>query len=369
MSLADRAAYGMRRWCEAVPLVLCLALEIACGAQEGMTVPSTPGNPYTLHVYANRVQVATLVMDSLDSPEAGLVKEKFKIQLDAGPVFHPLLARVEGDDPLTLGVLIDATAVTPGMQAAIAEAFASMGEDLLSERDHVSIYAVGCALVRAAQVDVPATKEGLRAAVASALGNPRLHREFKLGMGCDATRRLFDSVAAVGRQIGSLPGRRVMIVVSDGYDSQSVNSWNVVREYLDSFSIALFGLRTYPEVAPTVPGGSRAMQKREDPFSLLCAGTGGTVLKVDQADVGAQLNRAVQLIRSRYILEFQRPQNSREGIHLIEVSVPDRKAIVRPGGVGVKLEDPALAKDPSTVPSDQSHAPLLGNRRTLSVAR
>ncbi len=335
-------------------------------------MPSAEERPYTLHAYANRVQVATLVLSELHALIPGLDAQDFTIQLDGGPKFHPLQARVEGDDPLNVAIVLDATIlVGPELLASFQHALSSLKEGLLREQDHVSVYAVDCIAVHARNMDVPAIKENLQAATTDVLSHAKLHGSGELLLGCDRSLRLWDTVAAAGQQIGSLPGRRVIVLLSAGQDGTSINTWNRVREYLNSMSIAVFGMRTNGPPKPKqidvkTVGGSRLAGAREDPFGLLCAGTGGMVLHVNEGTMAPQLERTLQIIRGRYILEFERPRNSVAGRHLIEVSVPHPHALVLPGGAHVALEDPALAKDPSTVPSDVSHAPMLGSRRTLS---
>lgn len=357
------------RW--GLAAVAALGMAAACGAQEGRVVPSTPGKPYTLHVYENRVQVPTLVLDRLHAMEAGLSAADFMVSLDAGPRFHPLQVRVEGDDPLTIAVLIDASsAVGPEMLANFRLGLASLADGLLTGRDHVSVYAMDCALVRSTKVDVPASKEALDRAVGDVLESTTLHGEFKLGMGCDGSRRLRDGMVMVARQMGSLPGRRVMLVVSDGEDRSSVNGWEGVREYLNSLDVTVFGIRSDAQLLPTQKlvksGPNSVVLVAEDPFGSVCGGTGGLALDANANTVGSQVERAFRLVRGRYILEFQRPVNAVAGIHTIDVTVPDQTAIVRPGGVLVKLEDPGLAKDPSVVQSDQSRAPQFGTRKASS---
>jgi hypothetical protein len=371
MALPGRSAFA-RRLAVAVAIG-SLAVPFS-GAQDGMVVPSSPGHPYTLHVYANRVQVATLVLNQRQEIETGLQAGAFTIRLDEGPKFHPLQARVQGDDPLSLAVLIHATgAVNPALIAAFTKAFVAVAGESLTARDRVSVYAADCALLRATQIALPADERTLQTAFAGVLENKTLHGELKPEGGCDKSRRLWDWVSVAARQIQSLPGRRVMIVLTDGQDDGSVNSWNRVSEYLNSVSISLFGLRTGEPLSGIRSAGKAegaAVRARvEDPFVLLSEGTGGLVLPADQTTLGAALERMIRLIRARYILEFQRPRNSVSGVHFMDVRVPDRKAVVLPGGVGVKLEDPTIAADPSTVPSDQTHAPLLGERHGLTVPR
>lgn len=361
-----------RRWGRLAGLAAVGLCAMGCVAQEGKVVPSTPGSPYTLHVYANRVQVPTLVVDRKYATERGLGADAFSVRLDAGPKFHPLAVRVEGDDPLTVALVVDATrAVGPEMLANLELELNELPDGLLTERDHVSVYAVDCAMLQSSGLNMPATGEGLRKALQSVLGDGKLHTS-GAAPGCDDSRRLWDAVAVAARGMGSLPGRRVMIVVADGVDHGSVNHFKQVLEYVDSLDVTVVGIRSGgpPLPGPTVVktgNEDKLTRGTEDPFSLLCAGSGGFVLDTNGDTVAAALEKAIRLVRERYVLEFLRPRNSAAGIHLIDVTVSDRKAVVRPGGVLVELENADLAKDPSVVPTDQSRAPVLGTRRALSA--
>lgn len=99
-------------------------------------------------------------------------------------------------------------------------------------------------------------------------------------------------------------------------------------------------------------------------FGLLCGGTGGLLIGSAASDVGVSLQRVIQMLRGRYILEFPRPQNGSAGMHMIEVTTSDVSALVRTSGVTVPLEDKALAADTHTVHKDTSHDPVVGSHQS-----
>ena len=104
----------------------------------------------------------------------------------------------------------------------------------------------------------------------------------------------------------------------------------------------------------------------ESPFGLLCGGTGGLSIISERQNMGARIRSILAMLRERYILEFQRPSNGTAGLHEIVVSVADKTALVRVCGVTTPLQDKATLHDPSTVPSDASRAPVMGDRRILT---
>ncbi len=337
-------------------------------AQEGKQLP-LQDTPYTLHVYEDLVQVPTLVLNSLHGSYRGLNAAHFTLRLDAGPPFHPRHVRLEGDDPINLSFLLDVSSPDAArLLESFGSALAKLPPDLFHPDDRISVFAYDCSLVRSL-TNVPASLPALRAGVASALAAPGLHQRAGAASPCGPTR-LWDAIAGVAVRVGELPGRRVLFIVSTGDDGGSSNTWNTVRSYADNLSLALFGVRP---ALPTIhlPPGSVApppyvLHVFEDPFDMLCGGTGGLALDVAPGALALTLDRVVDLLRHRYIVEFPRPSNGTAGVHQLLVNIPDKSAIIRSTGIVVPVPDKAVLNDPSTVPSDPTRAPIQGDRRVLT---
>lgn len=161
-----------------------------------------------------------------------------------------------------------------------------------------------------------------------------------------------------------LPGRKVILVLTDGRDRGSVRKWNEVRGYVQVAGIAVFGItppfRNSSVIVPLSNGNDAY------PFLSICELSGGILLPTTPELMEATLLRAMAMLRERYILEFPRPSNSTQGMHGIEVRIAGGdKYYVRSTGVTVPLPDDSVLKDPTTVPSDPSRAPEQGNRRVL----
>lgn len=334
-----------------------------------MVVPTGPdyAAPYTLHVYSNLVQVPTLVLNQHGTVETGLQLSDFRMQLDAGPSFAPLSYRVEGKDPLNMALVVDVSAaVAPKQLARFQQNFRVAVSSLFTQEDKLSLYAINCVLGRSRVLQMAATDSGIPHLLDEVIEKAKTGKADTADTGCAGQRRLWDAVALAVKHLESAPGRRVVLVLSDGADQVSMNNWNEVREFAAGLGVAVFGIRSQPMLlSPNRAGGLQSA--REDVFDLLCGGTGGVAFMPKHGDLEAGVAEAMQMIRGRYVLEFQRPRNSTAGHHLIEVKVPDRKAMVRPGGVAVKLMNASIANDPSTVPMDDSKAPSVGNRRPLDA--
>src|ERR1700690_3084897 len=91
------AGPGMRR----AVVWVCVAL-----GWNGMGAAAQDEAP-TLHVYTNLVQVPTLVLNRNGRPPAPIAEDRFFVSVDGGPKFRVTHARLEGDDPISLAIVLD----------------------------------------------------------------------------------------------------------------------------------------------------------------------------------------------------------------------------------------------------------------------
>jgi hypothetical protein len=66
------------------------------------------------------------------------------------------------------------------------------------------------------------------------------------------------------------------------------------------------------------------------------------------------------MVRQRYIVEFPRPSNSTPGAHGMEVKIAKGDYLIRAAGVSMPVPNASLMKDPATIQSGPSQAPLEG---------
>ncbi len=367
-----RARFGSRGLTRLGCLVLLLASAAGhpthASAQDAEQTPPSD-TPYKLHVYEDLVQVPTLVLNSSHGSYGGLTAAQFTLRIDAGPPFQPRHVRLEGEDPIAMAFLLDVTSTD---SARLLENFDSelnkLPPDVFHPNDRISVFAYACHLVHAS-IDVPASFPALRTAVAAALRSPDLRGKNGTQSNCGAVR-LWDAIAGVATRVGSLPGRRVLFIVSDGFDSGSSNTWNTVRSYADNVGLTLIGVRpallTIHLARTTVAPPPYVLHIMEEPFEMLCAGTGGLTLESETGDLGSTLVHVNDLLRHRYIVEFPRPSNGTAGVHQLVINIPDKRAIVRASGITFPIQDKGVLNDPSTVPSDPARAPVEGDRKILT---
>jgi hypothetical protein len=146
-------------------------------------------------------------------------------------------------------------------------------------------------------------------------------------------------------------------------DRGSKTSFKVLRDFAQDRGVAIFGLVQPGDVDELY---LRRVPIRENTFKDLCELTGGMVLTAAPKELEERLKWFTTLLRDRYILEFPRPHDAEGGKVEMSVTVEKMKAFILTAGIGIPLPDPAILKDPTTVPLDPTDAPQLGKRKVVS---
>jgi len=306
--------------------------------------------PLTLHAYANLIQIPALVLTPSHKRMPDVDPQQFVIRLNAGPRFRPTHVRLEGDDPLALDVLIDGNG-DPAMLDGLENGLAALKPGTLHAEDRISLFAADCDVMYGSG-SVPPIAEELQGAAKQIL------QKAKPSGRCENTAYLWNAMASVSQKLASLPGRRVLVVVTDGMNLAKAGRWAVLRDYLTSQGITIFALST---------GGGRTGRLQEfEELSTLCEISGGITIKSSASGLPTALTRLIAMLRERYILDFPRPDDARPGKISIEVALANRHAFIRVAGVGVPVADPRILTNPNTVPSDPSLSPPVGTRSILT---
>ena len=322
----------------------------------------------TLHVYANLIQIPTLVLGpNRERLEKPIPENRFSISIDHGPSFRATHVRAEGDDPISLSILLDVNGNGAELMPKVSDAIASLAPLSLHPRDHVSIYALDCSLVQSLN-DVPAEGEQLKSGVEKALESWRIRKQNKKAPNCRHPAHLWDAMAHITNELYKLPGRRVILAVSQGDDKGSAHRWNEVRFYAQSMGVAVFGLSYLPRFSRAM-GEAYPQRTSEDPFLSLCELSGGLLTLTDPWSLDDVLKDFVTKLRERYIVEFPRPAESEPGELGMEVKIAKGNYFIRPSGISVPIPDPAVLADPTTVPADPSLTPEVGKRKTMTKPR
>ena len=353
---------SVMRWCSLFAVAILFGFVRVLNAQEA----APDAGLTTLHVYMDLVQVPVLVLSSSLEPMKPVDTSRFSVSLDAGPQFKPKHSRQQGEDAISLGILMDLRGPEDVLMPRMAEFVAGLAPRSLHATDRVSVFAMNCNLTRTLRYVTPGANL-LQSGIDRALESWTLHRgdKPKDKPPCAKPSKLWDAMARVLADIGQQPGRRVLLVVTDGVDGGSTMAWDQVRTFAQASGVTIFGLSVaQTRMAEYARRATHPVVLADHPddyfFNKVCQLSGGIEMKIDPDYLQPQLARFIQMLRERYILEFLRPRNATAGRHEILVRIANSDALILPAAVTVPLESAEKMAAPDTIPHDELAAPAMG---------
>jgi hypothetical protein len=314
--------FGTFRRLYRLRLFLLGFVSAVCGVAQGVAPPGAT------------LELPVLVVDHQHRPVDDVQLGQLKVKAGAGAVFAPTALRKEGDDPIALAILIDASRDSWHDLHEIDGDVADLaGSELLPE-DRVTVYAVDCTMTRSLRAAVPDAAV-LRKAVADAMSYPNLHGG-KQSSACGKTVHLWDDAAAAIAALSQEPGRRVLLLITSGADGGSKYDAETVRQFAFDKGVAIFALRDQRQAeADNYEPGSLSTQRgsgsgstmtpevasrNANSLELLCANDGGVALMSMPLFRKGGLAEILLLVRSRLILTIPRDAWQPGSSHAVKVS-------------------------------------------------
>ena len=292
----------------------------------------------TLHVYTNLLQIPVLILGPRRQALPPIEPGKFLLRVGNEPVFHPRV-RVEGEDPITLAVLIDGAFDGPTLPQ-LSESLAAMARDQLHGQDRIALYGLdGCKLRRTSELRPPDANIVRAAVGALEAFPPFVHRWH--GDKCDNPVPLWDALSWVSQSLRGEPGRRVVLVITNGADGGSKLGPDEARLVATRNGVAVFSLAERFRVREqSTSSRVGSFGDGTSALSYVSEGTGGMVMEMRRNGVTETLARFPQILRERYILEFSRPAGMTAGSHTLVVSVGQPRDFIRSAGTSMPVADP-----------------------------
>jgi hypothetical protein len=271
-------------------------------------IAATPGST---------LEMPLLVTDHLHRPVDDVSLEKLRLKTATGAQISPIAMRREGDDPISLAILIDASRDSFHDLAKLGDEFAGLVGSELLPADRITMYAADCTMTRSMNNAVP-DAAALRKGVSDAMTFPTLHGG-KDHSACGKTFPLWDDVAVAVAGLSHAPGRRVILLISSGENGGGKYDWMTVEQYAFDQGVAIFGLRDKRQadaddfsrnsLTTTHGTGTGAVSFTPPPalrsannLELLCANDGGLTLTSAPEFRRDGIAGILFLIRNRFIL-------------------------------------------------------------------
>jgi Ca-activated chloride channel family protein len=245
------------------------------------------------------VEVYATVTEDAGRLVTDLGREEFVVLEDG--VLQVVSAFAAGNQPVSIAIAVDRSWSMAGDRLAAAQ---RGGRELLLEleaQDRAMLVAIG------SDVDVPVPLTDDRRAIDTALQ----------GLDAWGSTALHDAVITAFDAIEPAPGRRALVLVSDGVERHSQRSADDVRERVRASDVLAY---------PVVLHGKVSLLLEQ-----LAAITGGRAQRVRQLrDVPATLRRIASELRHQYLLGYTPTRPPRPGEYRrIEVRVTRPKHAVR----------------------------------------
>jgi hypothetical protein len=195
-----------------------------------------------LRLETNLIQVPVLVLTpDLKKLPTQIPSNRFSVSFGGEGPFRPNYARLEGDEPIQLAIVLDTRSLPADQLERMDETIANLAPTFLQARDRVSIYVIDCSTINGIK-DVPAEPMQLKIAVDRALNAWTARRLLKKKSPCSSETHLWDNLAYVSNTLWQQSGWRAIIALTEGDDRKSQRSRAVLSTIAQMDQVAIFGL-------------------------------------------------------------------------------------------------------------------------------
>lgn len=299
--------------------------------------PAFAQKPADIRVDVDLVTVAAFVEESTGAPVKGLRREDFTLRDNGQP--REINSLWQEDVPLTIGFVADVSGSQIGALRKHKETITTFLSQTLRPEDQAFIVTVDAEVRVVAELtnSIEKLRTGIDAIRLPRRGSSpageRLGEPCRSSQGVRERRgrilcasAIWDGVYYTSKlKMKSLPGRKALILLSDGFDAGSYHSVNDAIEAAQSADTMVYGIRHLSilqktsYMTPIMLATHRGMQR-------LAEETGGQMLK-DSKESFAEIETE---LRNLYVLGFVPPEQTRDGkFHKLEVKVNRPGATVR----------------------------------------
>jgi len=236
-------------------------------------------------VHAESIQVRTVplfvsVVDNNGNTRDDVDRSLFRI-MDNGSEAKIIEFGKAFDQPISISLLVDASASMTYAMAGVEQAAAEFVKNTLKKGDRCSVYAVQ---------DVPRRRQSLT-------GDSTLVARALNGINAQGETALYDAIDSAIRELQDEKDRRAIVVLSDGGDNASIDSYDDVKKKAEAAGIPIYFI--------AYDTGSETLQRDVDAMRNLATETGGFVAVAREQDLPAKYHEIEKDLRAQFAIRYQ----------------------------------------------------------------
>jgi Ca-activated chloride channel family protein len=309
------------------PAVITLACAALLGAQQA-----------NIRVDVDLVTVPCAVDTRDGTPAGGLKAEDFRL-LDNGQPRQIASLWKESDLPLTVALVADVSGSQAGYVRSHREAIAQFLKQVIGPRDRAMVVEVAgqsflISGLTGSLPDLSAAVERIgspQSEKTSPLLGPRC-RNAAFPHSCGGTA-LWHGLYYTAAQLGRIPGRKAIVVLSDGLDTGSDIRLNDLIAMAQKAGTVVYSIK-YESPMRFVSIGGALAQALSHGLEHLSGDTGGLLFPNPGRRTSEVFARIESDLRNMYVLGFSLPEGTGDGaFHKLGVTIdrPDLVVRARPG--------------------------------------
>jgi Ca-activated chloride channel family protein len=280
---------------------LLLCRRVGCWTLLALAPLTLAAQELTLHVDVKLVNVFVNVIDRNGALATGLTREDFALFEDGRPQQISVFER-QSELPLNLTLAIDTSGSVQKDMAEEADAARRFSHSLLRPHDQMSL---------------------LQFATEVRELTPFTNKVGEIDHGLaqlrgDWATALYDAICQASARLGGNPGRRVLVLISDGDNTASIATYAQALEQALRNEVMIYSLIDVPIEASAGRdlGGEHAL-------ITLAEQTGGKSFYVSDGGLDKAFARVSNDLRTQYLLSYY-PKNQEPGRHFhhIQVTIP-----------------------------------------------
>jgi len=279
----------------------------------GVAIAGAQDAEVTFHADVQLVRILATVKDQAGALVGSLEKGDFEVRDNGVPQQISVFER-QTDQPLSVAVLIDNSGSTAKDLKYETDSVTRFLRSLLREgnpEDAVSLYSFNWQIVKQNGFtrNVSAVERSLRA------------------LRGEAGTSLYDAILLAARDIEDRPGRKVLVIVTDGGDTTSRTDFQRATE-----AAQLADAVIYPVLVVPITNDAGRNIGGENALTTMSLRTGGRVF---EPSLGAALDQTfdqiIRDLRTQYLIGFY-PKNvplTKDRFHSLQISLTDARLQVK----------------------------------------